>query len=276
MKRSKALKAKRNKVASILFLALIFQVDLSAGGISVDAGLTPPQDRFIFRFQYRYMSMDNAMMSMNTHMMPVVLAYGVSSGFTLMARGMYVHQAFENPAMTKSGINDLYVLSKFRLFRKNAANYVFGIAPHIAFNVPVGSNEISNRTWNPELGLNISFRPRFFSVDLSTSYVFSDITGKLTSDPGNILNINTALSAQIPLKTNSSSSLSPLIEMTYLNQAESEAEPRHEILFLSPGISFIRPNLALEFLLQIPVYQTEIMDLMHQNQRLVVGVKYMF
>ena len=135
------------KSSLICFFVIVFcfQVKLFAGGISVDAGITPPQDRFILRTQYRYMSMNNSMMSMKTHMIPLVLAYGVTSGFTVMARGMYVSQTVENTSEVNNGINDLFLLLKFKLYRKNTANYVFGIAPHIASNIPIGSKEISDR-----------------------------------------------------------------------------------------------------------------------------------
>ena len=253
-----------------------FQFNLFAGGISVDAGITPPQDRFILRTQYRYMSMSNSMMSMNTQMTPLVLAYGVTSGFTVMARGMYVNQKVENTSNVTEGINDLFLLTKFRLYRKNTANYVLGLATYIASNIPIGSTEISNRSWNPELGLNISFRPRFFSIDVSTSYMFSDVSGKLASKPGDMLSINTAFSALIPLKSNSSNAISPVLEMTYTYQVEGDANPSNELLFFSPGISFIHSSLSLEALVQIPVYQSENVNLLNQNSRLILGVKYMF
>lgn len=261
----------------VFLLAVLFSIaDLKAGGISVDAGITPPQDRFILRSQYRYMSMENALMTRYTHMAPLVLAYGVTPGITVMARGMYIHQTVSNSPEIRNGMNDLFVLSKFRLYRKNAEKYVFGIAPHIASNIPVGSSEISNRTWNPELGLNISFRPRFLALDVSAAYVFSDITGRLDEKPGNIFSINTALSAVVPLKTEHSSAISPVIEWTYQQRAENKNLPKADILFISPGASFIFSNLTLEVLLQIPVYQSDNSGMMNQNSRFILGVKYMF
>jgi len=242
----------------------------------VDAGITPPQNRFILRGQYRFMSMENSMMTMQTHMTPLVIAYGVTPGFSVMARGMSLHRTDGNEQVIGNGMNDLFLLSKFRLYRKNTANYVFGIAPHIATNIPVGSSEISNRTWNPELGINISFRPRFFAADMSTSFVFSDVSGKLGEKPGNVFNLNTAFSASIPLKNQSKKAVSPVVEMTYSRLAKSESNPMKDILLLSPGFSFIHSNLVFEALVQIPVYQSNDASVMNQNSRLILGVKYMF
>lgn len=266
----------KSRLIYLLVLVLCCNTNLFSGGISVDAGITPPQDRFILRTQYRYMSMDNAMMSVNTNMMPLVLAYGVTSGFTVMARGMYVYQTFENTSNVNQGFNDLYLLTKFRLYRKNTAEYVFGIAPYLASNIPLGSKEISNRTWNPELGLNISYRPRFFSIDISASYMFSDISSKQVSATGNVFKFNTAFSALIPLKGLSSKAISPVIELTYINEENKDENKSTNLIFLSPGISFIHSSFTVEALVQQPIYQTELSTIMSQKTRLIVGVKYMF
>lgn len=265
-----------NRIGFFIFLEILFLNVLFAEGISVDAGLTPPQDRIILRTQYRYMSMDNTMMSMQTHMTPLVLAYGVSPGFTVMTRAMYVHRTISDPYSSSNGINDLYILSKFSLLRKNTARYVYGIATYLATNIPVGSTKISSRTWNPEVGLNFSFRPRFFSLDFSTSYIFSDVSGSSVSQPGNLLNFNFAFSALVPLKYSSSFAYSPVVEITYNHQGQSEISPKNEILFISPGLTFIYSDLALEALVQVPVYQSEQINSTKQNSRLIFGIKYMF
>lgn len=266
----------RSKLICLFGVVFYFHVNLLAQGISVDAGITAPQDRFILRTQYRYMSMSNSMMSITTQMTPLVLAYGVTSGFTVMAKGMYINQKVDNTSNVNEGINDLFLLTKFRLYRKNTASYVFGLASYIASNIPIGSTEISNRSWNPELGLNISFRPRFFAIDVSTSYIFNDMSNKLASKPGDMFSFNTAFSALIPLKNNSNNAISPVLEMTYTYQGEGDANPSNGLLFLSPGISFIHSSLSLESLVQIPVYQSESVNLMNQKSRLILGIKYMF
>jgi hypothetical protein len=269
------IRIKSKQVSFLLILALAFG-DLKAGGISVDAGITPGQDRFILRSQYRFMSMENDMMTRYTRMVPLVLAYGVTSGITVLARGMYVHHKASDNNEIEHGINDPFILAKFRLYRKNTENYVLGIAPHIASNLPIGSLEISDRTWNPELGLNISYRPRFFSLDISASYILSDVTKKLAVKPGNIFSLNTAFSGLIPLKTRTSSALSPVIELTYSSQSPGGVIPKRDILFVSPGVSFIYANLALEALVQLPIFQEGNMSMMDQNPRLILGLKFMF
>lgn len=216
------------------------------------------------------------MMQQNTQMYPLVLAYGVKPGLTIMMRAMYVNKSIENTSAGNSGFNDLFLLAKFRLYRINTAKYVFGIAPHIATNIPVGSEKISSKTWNPELGLNISFRPRFLAVDVSTSYQFSDIGGKLDSEPGNILSFNTAISSVIPIGKTSQVAISPVLEFTYEYQAENKSGISNDLTLVSPGLTYINSNLSLEALLQIPVFQNDDNMKMKHKNRFIVGVKYMF
>jgi hypothetical protein len=259
------------KEKSLALLLLVLCLPLSriqAGGISVDAGLTPAQNRWILRMQYRYMEMHNSEMTTKSHMVPFVVAYGVTPKFTLMTRAMYVHKTNSMDQASQGGINDIYLLSKFNLYRINTPGYVFGIAPHVASNIPVGTVGISNRTWNPEVGINISYRPRFWAVDFSSSYTFSDMTGRSETDHNDIFELNTAISVFFPFKNNTSNVLAPVLEFNYTQSPK--------ILFISPGISFIHSSLVLEGLIQIPVYQKTDNHLMNQKAKLILGIRYMF
>lgn len=93
---------------------------------------------------------------------------------------------------------------------------------------------------------------------------------------GNIFSLNTAFSAMIPLKGKLSNAISPVLELTYINEEEDEVNMSTNLIFLSPGISFIHSSLALEALVQLPIYQTENSNIMSQKMRLILGVKYMF
>ncbi len=69
-------------------LSLLIGAQVKGAGISVDAGLTPPEDRWILRNQLRYMTRKNDQTSMDRHTsiykFPTVLAYGVTSDFSVM------------------------------------------------------------------------------------------------------------------------------------------------------------------------------------------------
>jgi hypothetical protein len=244
--------------------------------ISTDVGLTPAQDRWIFRSQYRTMGMENDMMEMEAQMIPVMLGYGLSNKVTVMARGVYMQRSTEPGGVDRSGPDDLFLLSKFRLFRKNTANYTLGIAPFVASNFPTGAQEISNRTWNPRAGLNISFRPRFMAVDLSASYVFYDVAGKLSEEAAGRFNLNMALSGMIPVGNTSKQVVAPVLEINYVSEGRAGSEKSEQWLFVSPGVTYRYSSLAVDLLYQQPVWGTELQGQMSQQPRWIEGLRYMF
>lgn len=137
--------------------------------------------------------------------------------------------------------------------------------------------EISARTWNPELGLNLSFRPRFFNFDLSTSYTLDDIASKAVQDRGDIYSASTAFSAIVQLNERGTTVLAPVVELNYQRSGMNSADANPaELLLVSPGLSLIVSSLALEALVQLPVYQSLVAGGMEHNMRFITGIKYMF
>jgi len=267
-----------NKIIITSLLIIFTSFSAEAGGISVDAGLTPGQDRWILRTQYRFMEMQNSTMNMQTQMVPLIIAYGLTSNFTLMARATYVNRTINmNNVVYVNGFNDPFVLIKVKVYRKNTINYVLGIAPYFASNIPVGNTEISTRTWNPELGLSVSFRPRFWSIDFAASFTFIDATNKTEDLESNSLSLNVAFSSIIPIN-NSNTAMSPVLELTFNKEFNSNVSKNSglEMLFISPGFMFIKSSLILEFLYQIPVYQITNTQVMNSKSRFITGLRYMF
>jgi hypothetical protein len=266
------------KIITTSMLILFTSFYVQAGGISVDAGLTPGQDRWILRTQYRFMKMQNSNMTAQNHIFPLIVAYGVTSNFTLIARGMYVNRIIEmDHEVQKRGFNDPFILLKIKVYRKNTAHYVMGIAPYFASNVPVGSKEISDNTWNPEVGLSMSLRPRFWALDFTSSYTVSDALKKTEVQESDNLSLNLAFSSIIPIK-NSNTAISPVLELTYNKEFNSNVNERtkQEILYLSPGLTFIKSSLMLEALYQIAVLQRTDAQIMKSKSRFVTGLRYMF
>ncbi len=258
-------------VISILFTLF----SLQAGGISVDAGLTPGQDRWMFRTQYRFMKMENPMMTMENYMVPLVLAYGMSSNFTVMFRTIFVNRFLNMESEVQNrGFNDSYLLMKFKVYRKNTEKYIFGITPFIASNIPIGHTKISKRTWNPDFGFSISYRPRPWSIDFTSSYSLIDLLNKTDVEERNNLNFNIAFSSVIPLN-NSNIAFSPVLELTY-NTELGGGSKNQEFLFLSPGLMFIKSSVILEVLYQNPIFQESNESLMKSRSRFLLGLRYMF
>lgn len=244
--------------------------------ISTDVGLTPAQDRWIFRSQFRSMGMESEMMEVNTHMVPVMLGYGVTSGVAVMARTVYVSRAFGSGRENRSGFNDPFLLSKFRLYRKNTASYTLGVAPFLASNIPVGADAISDGSWNPEAGVNISFRPRFMAVDLSVAYRLNDVLDKEPDSFSHQVNIDLALSGMIPIKNSSQQAFSPVLEINFTTRGSSIDDNPAQWLFVSPGGTYRYSSFAFDLLYQLPAYQTDRAGQMTQMSRWIAGVRYMF
>ncbi|MDF1571768.1 MAG: hypothetical protein P1P82_09155 [Bacteroidales bacterium] len=269
-----------NRCHIAFFSLLLLMLPLVNGlgqGISFDAGLTPAQNRLIVRTQYRAFSTAEGTNTTRTKMVPVVVAYGVRPGFTLMMRNMYMRQTMgSNDAM--NNLMDPLLLAKFRLYRKNTANWVLGVAPHLATNVPLGFSDMNPRSWNPEVGMNISFRPRFLSFDLSTVYQADDLFAQNEFSGGGEFRVNSAFSSVVPLSPGGEIAIAPVLEMNYLrrNNEGMDRSLFQQLLFVSPGASLMSSLLTLEMLLQVPVYQQDPVSYTDQGARIIAGLKIMF
>ena len=260
------------------FFLLLCSVLCYADGISVDAGLTPAQDKWILRTQYRLMNMYNPGTETYIHNFPLVVVYGVTSNITLMVRQSYVvKNVSSNEKTSQNGLNDPYVLIKIKGFRKNTSKYTFGIAPTIATNIPIGNDQVSNKIWSPEAGINCSYRYRFWLFDLNVSYTFQDLTNKGTKDYNDILNINSAFSRLIPFKNNSDILISPLMEFSYLHEYHTDNTGifTAKKLFGSPGFKFVYSSFIFEVLYQIPLYQNTSEAVMKSRGNFIIGIRYM-
>ena len=113
-------------------------VTASGTGITADAGLTPPVDRWIFRSQLRYMENDNNSTNMGGGMTmyatPFVLAYGLRPNVTVIARQIFHRREMNmmGHSNAETGSGDLFLLSKWRMLRINEQHFIIGIAPSCA------------------------------------------------------------------------------------------------------------------------------------------------
>ncbi len=265
------------KLLSCFFL-LLCNALCYADGISVDAGLTPAQDKWILRTQYRLMNMYNSGTETYIHSFPLVVAYGVTSNFTVMMRQSYmIKNVVSNEKTSQNGFNDPFILLKIKAFRKNTSEYTFGIAPTIATNIPVGDNQVSNKIWSPKAGINCSFRHHFWLFDLNISYTFQDINNKATKSYNDILNINSAFSRLIPFKNNSDMLIAPVVEFSYLHEFNTENTGifTAKKLYGSPGFKFVYSSFIFEALYQIPLYQYTSEAVMKSRGNFIVGIRYM-
>jgi hypothetical protein len=133
-------------------------------------------------------------------------------------------------------------------------------------------------SWNPELGLNISFRPRFLSFDLSTVYQANDLFAQSEAYNGQAIKVNAAFASVLPVTRNGEIAVAPVVELNYLhnNNFGVDRSFSSNLLFVSPGASLITNFGALELLLQVPLRQEDPSSDMTQQLRLITGLKFMF
>ena len=261
-----------------------------AAGISVDAGLTPPEDRWIIRTQFRSMSRKDDPTPMNrkmdTYVVPVVVAYGFRPDLTLLVRQRVKHRKMSmNGSVSRdTGLGDLFVLGKYRLYRHNTREATLGIASTLGLDLPTGDDDFSSETWDLQPGLFASWRSGPWASDFNIAYKWNGFAdrGKGGLDPGNEFSVDLALAYQFSIDGRADMSLFPVLEFNYEHRSPDElsghdvAHTGESLFFVSPGIKFVKSSFILEVLLQIPAWQDQEGSQLKQGTRFIVGTRFMF
>ncbi|MBW8017416.1 MAG: transporter [Planctomycetes bacterium] len=269
--------------------ALILE-NANAAGISVDAGLTPPQDRWIIRNQFRYMHRkdDPTMMDrkMDTYAFPLVIAYGLRPNLTLMARQRVKHRkmSMAGSISRDTGLDDLFLLAKYKLYRKNTRDYTFGVATTLGMEFPTGDDDFGSETWDLKPGIFTSWRSGPWAADFSTAYQWNGFAdkGKDGLNPGNELMVDLAFAHQFSIGGRADMSLSPVLEFNYKHllsdrlSGQNVSNTGESLFFVSPGLKFTKSSFIMEVLLQFPVWQQQQGSQLRQGTRLIVGTRFMF
>jgi hypothetical protein len=273
-----------------LCICALSVTDALAGGISVDAGLTPAQDRWIVRTQARYMQRGDDPTGTGREMsriaFPLVLAYGLKPNLTLMVRQMLMHQEMTMMSATNrtTGLGDLFVLAKYRAYRINTSRYTLGIAPTIGLELPTGSDDFGSETWDLNTGLYISGRSGPWATDFNLGYAWNGFAGQSSQDPdpGEELSLDWALARQFSVGERAQVALAPVLECSYRNTRADRANGQEvlntgeSVLYLSPGFKRSTSWLILEALIQIPVWQDQNGSQLQRGVGALVGSRLMF
>ncbi len=245
--------------------------EASAAGISIDAGLTPAEGRWILRSQVRYMKRDNhpaePRQEMRALMFPVVVAYGLRSDLMIMIRQTIreTRMQMAGQSTSNTGLTDLFVLGKYRLYRVNTPGYTLGVAPTVGIEIPSGQEGFSSDTWDLRLGCFVSGRVGTWGLDVNGAWLWNGMAGSGSSDidPGDELTLEIALANQISLASDASVTLGPVIESSYLRVSSDSRDGRtvdntgESVLLLSPGLKLTWSSLIVEGLVLLPVWQDQ-------------------
>ncbi|MBW7995322.1 MAG: transporter [Candidatus Glassbacteria bacterium] len=269
----------------LVFLISLAAPRLNAAGISVDSGLTPPLDRWIVRSQVRLTGREPitaGAAEMDATVVPLVVAYGLRSGVTVMLRQAVMSR--EMGAMSETGLGDTFLMAKFKALRINTRSYVFGIAPTLGLELPTGETGLSSDTWDLRPGLFFTFRHGLWDEDLVLAYTWNGMAGESAGgvDPGDELAINFAIARQFGLNNDFSITLAPLLELSYLDVSHAElggnpvGDTGESVIYLSPGVKLTINSLVLEALWQNPSWQHQNGSLAERRSTVLVGARVMF
>ncbi|MGQ8336715.1 hypothetical protein ACUNWD_09205 [Sunxiuqinia sp. A32] len=267
----------KNRVYLVLILAGIFVLQSSntrAEGISVDAGLTPAQDRIIIRMQYRNVLSKMGDNQMIMHMMPIVIAYGVTPDITLMMRNGYMAVGKNETMMIMADRwMDPFFMGKVKLLRKNTRNYSFGIAGFAGSTFPIWKSSMS-KTYSPKIGVNASYRPTFWSFDFNSAYEWVNYNTELKESESGEVQLNMAISRNFVLRKLNNLVISPVQELSFVRSNPQMGESV-SFGFISPGFQLVSPHFKFETLYQIPVNSSKSTG-MKNGARLITGVRLLF
>ncbi|MHC4641527.1 MAG: transporter [Planctomycetota bacterium] len=281
---------RRVNTISIILLCLWAGQEARGTGISVDAGLTPPEDRWIVRTQLRYMTRKHDRTPMDRKMsmytFPVVVAHGVTSDFTLMMRQAVRHRDMDMMGDNDkdTGLDDLFLMGKYELIRKNTPSYIFGTAATLGLEFPTGADDFTSDTLDIMPGIYTSWRKDAWSADFQVAYKWNGFAdrGYDGLNPGNELKLDCAFSYQFSLTEDSSTTIAPVLEFSYRNVAPDRRHDRNlsdtgeNVFYVSPGVKYTQETFKIEALLQIPIWQDQKGDLLERGVGLIIGSRFLF
>jgi hypothetical protein len=266
----------KNKIFSLTLLAAFlfsFGIQTKAEGISVDAGVTPAQDRIVVRMQYRNILNRMGGNDMVMHMMPVVLVYGLSSDVTVMLRNVYRAVGINKTMMEMNNRwMDPFLMGKVKLYRQNTRDYSLGVAGFAGTTFPVLNNSAS-KTYSPVVGLNASYRPGLWSFDLNNAYEWVNYNTEEKQSAARQLQVNLAVSRNILLPGIENWVLAPVQEFSFARSNPTSGESS-SFGFISPGFQLVSPHIKFETLYQVPVNSSK--TALDYGGRLIVGLRFMF
>lgn len=270
-------------------MAVIISSKVSAAGISADAGLTPSEDRWILRTQVRSMLRNDGGTPGNrtaTLMYPVIVAYGLRHDWMIMARQAIVHRRLISAAgkTRKTGLGDLFILTKHLVYRKNSRIHTFGVSPVLGLELPTGGRSFTSNSWDPRVGLYLSGRGRRWATDMNLSYIANGLLGDSKGDinPGDESSVIWAFAYWFKPRFQRRVALAPVLEVSYRHLSPNRmggsdlVDTGESAWTVSPGFKIVVSSMFLEGLIQLPLWQYQRGIQLKQGVGSLVGIRLMF
>jgi hypothetical protein len=222
---------------------------------------------------------------MSTYMYPIVVVYGLRPNVTVMVRQMIIDRTMRMPmsATASSGLGDLFVNLKYKLYRINTVSYTLGIAPTIGATLPTGKDGFSSNTVDLQAGLYSSFRKESFGADLNIALRTMDLFEKRPDDTemGNEVSWNLSFARQFSLDLKAHVTLAPVVEINVVHvfpnriNGQEQTNSGETVYFLSPGLKLTTRNIAFEALLQPVISQKQNGLQLERKTGIIVGIRFL-
>ncbi len=223
---------------------------------------------------------------MQMYAFPIVAAYGLRNYLMIMARQPVLtrRMIMMGSSGRNTGFGDLFVLVKYKAFRKNTPGYTLGISPTLGLSMPTGNREFTSDTWDMNAGLYVSGRSGRWATDLNFGYQLNGLSGGSEDDIeiGDEISVDWAGAYQFSHNPAWKSTIAPVLELSFrrtmpntLNDIEI-SDSGERVFYVSPGAKLSMPSVIVEALVQIPVWQSQRGDQLDRKTGFITGIRFLF
>ena len=231
--------------------------DACAAGLNTNVALTPPEDGWIIRAQWRYSRLGDDPTppgrQVNLSLQPITAVYGVTADLALQATVpiSYRKIAFGSGVeRSDTGVGDITVLAKYRFYQEDKPGVTTRWAAIGGLEVPTFDGAFSSESFDPIIGTVWTHQERAWWIDWDILYKFNTAGGLDGEDE-----LRGDVAASVRLLDGESDTIGPWglyaigeVNANYFTDGSVQ-------IFVSPGIQWITPNLILEAGVQLPMVQ---------------------
>lgn len=296
---------RRNAIV-LLGLAFLLESGPAFAAINTDIALTPAKGQMISRTQYSQTrkgddpSADNR--SMTIHAVKQVVVYGLTdqtAGFLIVPyldNDLRVTSDGQRVSREASGIGDLKLLLKQRLWRNDAPGATTRFALLGGVEVPTGEDDgsdaqgrlppavrLGSGSWDPLAGIVFTRQTQWY--EFSQDLVYQVNTGHDDLQFGDLFQHNTGAWVRVwPAESPewaAPRALHAVLELNGVWQAKHRSggtikDSGGYTLFLSPGVQYVTSRWLLEASVQVPIVESLNGNELGTDYNVVVGVRATF
>ena len=252
---------------------------IHAAGLNTDVALSPPEDGFIIRTQWRYSQLSDDPTPMdrqvNLLVIPTTIVYGITADLTILGTVpvIYRHTDFGSGggAETDAGVGDIPLLLKYRFYQEDEPGVTTRWSVIGGLELPTFDDDFSSDSVDPIIGTVWTHQELDWWVDWDLIYKFNTAGGIRGDDE-----LRGDVAVSLRLAGGEGDDRGPWglyaigeINAKYIVDGSSQ-------VFLSPGIQFITPQLILEVGAQLPVHQDMKSPRLETDFTVVGSIRFQF